>query len=219
MSEEVISRDTQPKEAPKARKKRMDAWFHLLYAVIWPFFNLFRPVAAVGREHIPQGPCVICPNHTTAGDPFYVVFAFGWRFPMRAIAKIQIMRVPFIGWILSKAGVFGVDRDTADLKAVKTALKFLKEGDKLLIFPEGTRVHEGESVGVKTGAALFATRVGVPLLPVYIPSKKKLFRRNTVVIGEPYLPKYEGRKPTNEELQQIARDVMDRVRALGEGGR
>lgn len=217
--ETAVKSEKSAKEAPGQRKKRMDWFFHLLYCIVWPYFRLIHPVRAVGRENIPQGPAVICPNHTTAGDPFYVVFAFGWRFPMRAIAKIQIMRVPFIGWILSKAGVFGVDRDTADLKAVKTALKFLKEGDKLLIFPEGTRVHEGESVGAKTGAALFATRVGVPLLPVYIPSKKKLFRRNTVVIGEPYLPKYEGRKPTNEELQQIARDVMDRVRALGEGGR
>ena len=132
--------------------------------------------------------------------------------------KIQIMRVPLVGWILSKAGVFGVDRGSADLKAVKTALKFLKEGDKLLMFPEGTRVHEGENVQVKTGAALFATRAGVPILPVYVPPKKRLFRPNTVVIGQAYRPAYAGRKPTPEELQAIARDLMERVHALGEPG-
>jgi len=217
VSEETAMRDVRPKESPQDRQRRMDRAFHFLYAVIWPFFNLFRPVRAVGRENIPDGPCVICPNHSTAGDPFYVVFAFGYRRPMRAMAKIQIMRVPLIGWILSKAGVFGVDRGNADMKAVKTALKFLKEGDKLLMFPEGTRVHEGESVEAKTGAALFATRTGVPLLPVYIPPKKKLFRPNTVVIGAPFMPVYQGRKPTAEELQAIAQDVMDRVRALREG--
>lgn len=195
----------------------MDAMFHFLYLVIWPFFNLFHPVRAIGRENIPDGPVVICPNHTTAGDPFYVVFAFGYRYPMRAMAKIQIMRVPFIGWILSKAGVFGVDRDIADLKAVKTSLKFLKDGDKLLLFPEGTRVHEGESVEAKTGAALFATRTGAPLLPVYIQRKKKLFRPNTVVIGQPYQPQYAGRKPTSDELQAIAHDLMERVDRLGDG--
>ena len=198
-------------------KKKFDRAFHFIYAVVWPFFNLFRPIRVVGYENIPAGPAVICPNHTTAGDPFYVVFAFGWKYPMRAMAKVQIMRVPFIGWLLSKAGVFGVDRGNADLKAVKTALRVLKEGDKLLMFPEGTRVHEGESVEAKTGAALFATRTGTPLLPVYIQSKKKLFRRNTVVIGEPYYPQYEGRKPTAEELQAIAHDVMARVHHLGEG--
>ena len=195
----------------------LNRMYHLLYAIIWPFFNLVRPLRVVGREHIPDGPVVICPNHTTAGDPFYVVFAFGQRYPLRAMAKVQIMRVPLIGWLLSKAGVFGVDRGAADMHAVKTALKFLKWGDKLLMFPEGTRVHEGEHVEAKTGAALFATRAGVPLLPVYIQSKKKLFRRNTVVIGEPYMPSYEGRKPTAEELQTIAHDLMDRVHRLGEG--
>lgn len=197
-------------------KKRTDAMFHFLYAVIWPFFNFFRHIQSVGRENIPDGPAVICPNHTTLGDPFYVVFAFGWRYPMRAMAKIQIMRVPFIGWILGKAGVFGVDRGKADMKAVKTALRYLKDGDKLLMFPEGTRVHEGESVDAKAGAALFASRTGAPLLPVYIPPKKRLFGRHTVVIGKPYHPQFAGRKPTAEELQNIAADLMDRVRALGE---
>ena len=197
--------------------RRRDAWFHVLYSIIWPFFHLFRPIRAVGREHIPDGAAVICPNHTTIGDPFYVVFAFGRKYPMRAMAKIQIMRVPFIGWILGKAGVFGVDRGRADMKAVKTALKFLKDGHKLLMFPEGTRVHEGEDVSAKTGAAMFATRTGVPLLPVYIQTKKKLFRRNTVVIGEPYYPQFAGRKPTADELDAITRELMDRVRLLEEG--
>ena len=195
----------------------MDSWFHFLYAVIWPFFNLIRPIRTVGRENIPDGPAVICPNHTTIGDPFYVVFAFGRHYPMRAMAKIQIMRVPFIGWILSKAGVFGVDRGHADMKAVKTALKFLKDGNKLLMFPEGTRVHEGEDVSAKTGAAMFATRTGAPLLPVYVQQKKRLFRRNVVVIGEPFHPKFEGRKPTTDELDAITQELMERVHHLGEG--
>ena len=213
----MTGKKTPSKESPEQRKKRMDWFFHLLYVIVWPYFRLIHPVRAVGRENIPEGPVVICPNHSTAGDPFYVVFAFGYRCPMRAMAKVQIMRLPFIGWLLGKAGVFGVDRDTTDVRAVRTAMKFLKEGDKLLMFPEGTRVHEGEGVQAKVGAALFATRTGVPLLPVYIQRKKKRFRRNTVVIGEPYYPEYQGRKPTNEELQTIAQDLMDRVRVLGEG--
>lgn len=217
MSKEAAVKKEEQMESLEQRKKRMDWFFHLLYCIVWPYFRLIHPVRAVGRENIPEGPAVICPNHSTAGDPFYVVFAFGFHRPMRAMAKVQIMRVPFIGWILGRAGVFGVDRDTTDVKAVRTALRFLKEGDKLLMFPEGTRVHEGEDVQAKVGAALFATRTGVPLLPVYIQRKKRRFRRNTVVIGEPYYPEYEGRKPTSDELEVIAQDLMDRVKALGEG--
>ena len=193
-----------------------DAVFRLLYAIIWPFFNFFHPVRAIGRENIPEGAAVICPNHSTAGDPFYVVFAFGRKFPMWAMAKQQIMNWPFVGWILSKAGVFGVDRGKADMKAAKTALRGLKEGHKLLIFPEGTRVEQGESVEAKAGAALFATRTGTPLLPVYIQPKKRRFRPTTVVIGQPYYPKIAGRKASSEELQAIAGEVMERIRRLGE---
>ena len=212
-----MSTELAAQEDSRREDRRKDAWFHVLYAVIWPFFNLFRPLRVVGRENSPDGPAVICPNHTTLGDPFYVVFAFGRKHPMRAMAKIQIMRVPFIGWILGKAGVFGVDRGKADMKAVKTALKCLKEGNKLLMFPEGTRVHEGEDVTAKTGAAMFATRTGAPLLPVYIQRKKKVFGRNVVVIGKPYHPEYAGRKPTPDELDAIVGDLMDRVHKLGEG--
>ena len=200
-----------------SNNQKTDRWFHFLYIVIWPFFSLFRPVRAIGRENIPDGPVVICPNHSTIGDPFYVAFGFGYRYVMRAIAKIQIMRLPFIGWILGKGGVFGVDRDTNDLKAVKTGLKCLKDGNKLLLFPEGTRVREGMTVEPKTGAALFATRTNSMLLPVYIPRKKKLFRFNTIIIGKPYYPEFEGRKPTGEDLQRITDELMDRIYKLGEG--
>ncbi len=198
--------------SPEDRRK--NRWFRFLYIVIGIYYNIIHPVKAVGRENIPEGPAVICPNHTTAGDPFYVVFAFGIRHPLRAMAKIQIMRVPFIGWILGKAGVFGVDRGHNDLKAVKTALKELKNGNKLLMFPEGTRVHEGEDVAAKTGAAMFASRAGVPLVPVYITPKKRRFRPTRVVIGEPFSPQFAGRKPTSQELDDITGKLMDRIHAL-----
>lgn len=195
----------------------MDWCYHFLYAVIWPFFNLFHPVKAIGRENIPEGGAIICPNHTSASDPFFVVFAFKRRHVMRAMAKKEVMNIPFVGWILGKAGVFGVDRGAADIGAVKTALRFLKEGRKLLMFPEGTRVGEGENVEAKTGAAMFAVRTGVPLLPVYIPAKKLWFRPTTVVIGTPFVPQVESRKGTSEEFHAIADELMERVRVLGEG--
>lgn len=197
----------------------MDRFYHVLYTIVWPFFNLFHPVRAVGRENIPKGAVIICPNHTRASDPFFVLFAFGRKHTMRAMAKAEVMRLPVVGWLLGKAGVFGVDRGAADVNAVKTALRFLKQGDKLLMFPEGTRVEEGENVEAKTGAAMFSVRTGTPILPVYIPAKKNWFRPTTVVIGQPFLPQVAGRRGTSEEYRAIADDLMERIRALGEGSR
>lgn len=193
-----------------------DAVFRLLYTIYWPIFNFLHPIKAIGRENIPEGAAVVCPNHTTAGDPLYVVFALGRHYPVWAMAKAEILKWPILGWLLSKAGVFGVDRGKADLKAAKTAMKCLKTDHKLLIFPEGTRVGEGEESDAKAGAALFATRTGAPLLPVYIQPKKRRFRATKVVIGQPYHPQIAGRKATSEELQEIAQDLMHRIQALGE---
>ena len=64
---------------------------------------------------------------------------------------------------------------------------------------------------------MFATRTGAPLLPVYVQQKKRLFRRNVVVIGEPFHPQFEGRKPTTDELDAITQELMERVHPLGEG--
>lgn len=103
------------------------------------------------------------------------------------------------------------------MKAVKTALSWLKNDGKLLIFPEGTRVHEGEDVAAKGGAALFATRTGTPMVPVYVTRNKPWFRPTTVVIGQPFHPQIQGRKATAEELEEITNEVMRQIRKLGEG--
>ena len=113
-----------------------------------------------------------------------------------------------------KAGIFGVKRGKADVAALKEAMRVLKGGERLLIFPEGTRVKEGEVSEAHTGAAMFSTRTGAPLVPVYIPPKKRIFRKTTVVFGEPYHPEFEGRKPTPEDYRRIADDLMVRIRAL-----
>ena len=93
-------------------------------------------------------------------------------------------------------------------------MRFLKGGDKLMMFPEGTRVGEGENVDAKAGAAMLSTRLNVPIIPVYIPAKKRWFRPTTVVIGQPYQPQVAGKRGTPEEYHAIAEDLMERIRHL-----
>lgn len=195
----------------------MDSFYRLVYYVVWPFFHVFHPMRVIGRENIPEGAAIVCPNHSTISDPIFAAFAFQTKHIMRVMAKAEAMRWPVIGWILKKAGVFGVNRGAADVAAVKLSLRYLKEGRKLLMFPEGTRVGDGEDVEAKTGAAMFATRTGVPIIPVYIQRKKRWFRPNVVVIGKPYHPQIAGRKGSSAEYRAIADDLMERIHALGEG--
>ena len=157
----------------------------------------------------------MCGNHTSMGDPIYVLASVGIKPQVHVMAKDELMKIPVIGWLLKKVGMIGVRRGKSDVGAIKECMKVLKNGEKLLIFPEGTRVKEGETVEAHSGAAMLATRTGVPILPVYIAPKKRWFRKTHVIFGRPYMPEYEGRRPTSEDYERIAEDLMARIRALG----
>ncbi|MCD7947478.1 MAG: 1-acyl-sn-glycerol-3-phosphate acyltransferase [Oscillospiraceae bacterium] len=186
------------------------------YPIVYPFFNLVHPCRVIGREHIPAGGALICANHSSYADPVMLCFVFRRRYPLHFMAKAELMRVPFLGAIIRALGVFGVERGASDIGAVKQSMKLLRDGRKLVIFPEGTRSKDGEIAEAKTGAAMIAMRSGVPMLPVYIPQKKHWFRRTTVVIGAPYQPEIAGRKPTQEEYQHASEELMHRIRSLKE---
>lgn len=84
--------------------------YHALYRIVWPFFSLAHPVRAQGRENIPEGGAVLCANHSALCDPILVCFACTLRWMVRPMAKIELSRVPVLGWLLGKAGVIYVDR-------------------------------------------------------------------------------------------------------------
>lgn len=194
----------------------MKTVFAILYCLAYPFFNLVHPSKAIHKENIPEGAALLCPNHTKASDPLFVVFAMGLCHRPQVMAKEEIMRIPVLGWLLSKAGVFAVARGKSDVGAVKRALKCLKSGDKLLIFPEGTRSKDGDLGEGKTGVAMMALRTGAPIVPIYMPAKKKWFGRTPVVFGEPFYPKAENGRGGSEDYERIAAELMERIAALAE---
>ena len=192
----------------------MNKLYTVVYAVVWLVFKIVHPWRVLGNAKMPEGGVLICGNHTTLSDPLYILLALGNHQQTRVMAKAELMRVPVLGFLLKKAGVFGIDRGKADVQAIKTAMKILRNGDRLLLFPEGTRVAEGAEGGARSGAAMLATRTGVPVVPVYVPRKKKWFRKTTLVFGEPFVPEFEGRKATAEDYERIGAELMERICSL-----
>lgn len=186
----------------------------ILYAIAWPFFTLVHPSKAIGRERIPEGGALLCANHSRNSDPIFVMFAMTRKIPLRIMAKEEIKKWPLVGFLLDKMGLIWVKRGQSDIGAVKSALKALKHEEKLLIFPEGTR-HETVGDG-KTGAAMIAIRAKVPMVPVFLPAKKKWFRRTPVVFGEAYMPFTEDRRPNIEDYRRVTEDLMQRISKLEE---
>ena len=193
----------------------MNKVYFFLYPILWVFMKLFHPWSVTGRENLPEGGVLLCGNHSSLGDPIYVVCAIGHKPQIHVMAKDELMHIPVLGFLLKKAGIFGVKRGQNDIGAIKESMRILKNKEKLLMFPEGTRVKEGQASQAHSGAAMLATRTGVPILPVYISTKKRWFRKTRVVFGKAYHPEYEGRRPTAEDYERIAEDLMLRIRSLG----
>ncbi len=189
----------------------MNLFYRFAVGIVGTLFRLLYPMRFVGRENIPAAPFLVCANHSALSDPFFVALGFTPRRELRFMAKTELMEKPVLGPILRWLGVFGVERGTSDLSAVKTALRCLKNGENVAIFPQGTRY----STEPQSGAALLAIRSGVPVVPVFVPVAKRLFRRNTLVIGAAYRPQAPDGRNRAEGYQAAADEIMARVWALG----
>lgn len=151
---------------------------HKLYrfvrAIIAPCIRLwFRPHVE-GVKNIPlQGPVLICPNHKS----FFDTFLIGVYCPreVRFMAKRELMRGPAT-WFFPRMGVFPVARGSSDSESMETARQLLKQGEVVVIFPEGTRIHNPRAIGSPHhGAARLALETNTPIIPCAIKGTHKLF--------------------------------------------
>lgn len=183
-------------------------WFQ---RIAIPFVSLAYHVhyrlKITGRENIPEGGCVVCPNHTSFADPPLAAVAITGKINVALMAKKELFERPRLGPLITWLGAFPVDRGRADITAIKTALQAVKDGRKLIIFPQGTR-GAGENEA-KEGAAMLAARTKAPILPIYISEKKQRFGRVNVVIGKPFMPA-EG----SRDYAAIAEDIVHHIYAL-----
>ena len=166
----------------------------------------------IGREKVPDGGCVLVANHTQWADPVLVGTALGNQYPLVAMAKKELFQIKLLGPLISALGAFPVDRGTADIGAIKTSLKAVKEGKKLLIFPEGGTKHKAGDEA-KVGAAMIAARTGAPIVPIYISENKKCRAKVYVVFGDAYIPE---KTKSKDGYRAIADDMMRRIYALKE---
>jgi 1-acyl-sn-glycerol-3-phosphate acyltransferase len=140
--------------------------------------------------------------------------AFLNRRQVHFMAKIELKRIPVVGWYLDKIGAFFVNRGAGDASAIKKAIRYLRSGEKVMMFPEGTRVRPEDQQAGKTVAAMLALRTGVPILPVYIEPRKRFFRPNAVIIGEAYYPRLPEGVSGTEGYQYVVDELMEKINAL-----
>jgi len=185
------------------------------YRLARVLFGIAYRLGVRGREYVPPGAAMVCANHSSMIDPIIISLAFGINHFLHYVAKIELFRIPVLSAVITKLGAISVDRGISDIKTIKTTLAYFKRDGKVVIFPEGTRTLQGEKVTAKHGAVRIAERAGVPLIPVFVPRKKRLFRAVTIVIGEPYLIEKQAEKRSNEDYEALSVELMNKIEALG----
>ncbi len=180
----------------------------LIYAIIFP-------LKIVGKENMPkEGGVLLCANHISLLDPITIGIKLDRQ--VKYMAKAELFKVPVLGWIIKKVGAFPVKRGGVSKESIKTALKTLRGGNVMGIFPEGTR---NSDAGVaKKGAASFALRSGAAVVPAAIVGHYKLFRRMTVIYGAPIdLSSFDG--AGSESLEAVTDVIMGRIHEMVKTGK
>lgn len=185
--------------------------YPISFYIMYPIVQFLWPFRTKGMEHTPKGAAIVCANHQSNLDPVLMAFSFGNKFPLRFMSKKELFDIPIFKNWLNSIGAFPIDRDEADIAAIRTAMKYLKSGDKIMMFPEGTRVSPEESVAAKTGAVRIASKLHVPILPVYIESKHRVWHLSHVYVGEPYYPEAPHGK---DDYVALSQELMNRIHAL-----
>ena len=174
---------------------------------------LFR-VKYLGLENIQNaGKCVVCPNHSTIFDPFWVYFKSK---NMWIMAKAELFKNKLLGALLKAYNVFPIKRGQKDAGSLIHAINVIeKEEDaKLLVFIEGTRIKKDKERGkAKVGPAFIASKAGVPVIPVHITKNPKLFSKVIVKFGKPIdIP--QGIHDKKEELQKESNMILEKIYEL-----
>lgn len=148
-------------------------------------FRTLMPVKFHNPERLRrEPPFILIANHRHALDP--VAMAIGIpKHQVVFLAKKELGKSPFMQKLLTRVHCILVDRHNVDMEAMRACMKAIKDNKILLIFPEGTRHHEGQMEQIETGTALIAMRSRAPIVPVYFDRKLAFFRRTHLYVGEP----------------------------------
>ena len=125
---------------------------------------VFR-IRVFGREHVPKnGGVLVVSNHQSHLDPILVGLACDRR--LNYVARDSLFGFAPFAWLMMSLDAIPIDREGTGLGGLKESLRRLKDGEMLLIFPEGTRTRDGDVGQLKPGFLALARRAKVPLLPV-----------------------------------------------------
>lgn len=182
--------------------------YRLIGYVTRPLVRVLFGLEARGLEHLPRGGFVLAANHASNLDPWPLglpVFPDRW---LRFMAKSELYWWP-LGRMLDAGGAFKVRRGESDTSAIAIAVDLVRDGQIVVMFPEGTRQKKGLrkkwNARPRTGAVRIAHAAGAPIVPAAIKGTDQLSRlgRLKVAYGEPFEPGDDAPAETERLMREI----------------
>jgi 1-acyl-sn-glycerol-3-phosphate acyltransferase len=165
-----------------------------------------------GKENIPkEGALIFCGNHRSYLDPPLMVVTCPRK--MRFMAKEELSKNGLFGFLCYAYNAIYVKRDSKDIGPLKEALKELKNGGCIGIFPEGTRNGIEKNEGkVKNGAAYMSLKTGAKLVPVGISGEEKPWHKITINYGKPLDYSELLKEKSAKELEDfVSEELMKKI--------
>ena len=197
-----------------------------IYWIGWLLFgSAFRSLfgmRVIGREHlITEGPVLVASNHQSFLDPPLIGNLY--QDQMIYLARKTLFR-GFGAWLYPKWDAIPVDQDRPDMASLKAIIRRLREGRRVLVFPEGARTFDGQLGEAAPGIGLIAAKSGAVIQPVRISGAREALPRGsarirlariTVAVGPPIrLSPQEAAAKSKDEYTAIARRIMAAIEEL-----
>ena len=192
-------------------------FFVFMFIIVYLPVSILYPTWVIHKERLPRKKkCIATSNHYSNLDPLIYNFRFFTKF--RFLAKKELFDTKAKSWFFRHIGAIKVDREQITPSVFKECLNELKNEKQLFIFPEGTRNKSGdeEKMGdAKAGVITFASKGDAEIVPMLLYRRPKIFRKNYIIVGEPF--KVVGENPkrlTPEEVEENLKIYASKMEEL-----
>ncbi|MFA5145009.1 MAG: lysophospholipid acyltransferase family protein [Candidatus Omnitrophota bacterium] len=185
-------------------------------------FKIVFRLEVHGQKNIPEkGGFILAGNHVSYLDPV----AVGVACPRETdfMARHDLFSKRFLSWWLPRVRAFPVKRDSPDASALKEAIRRLRRGRGLVMFPEGSRRDgpDGTSAGPQPGIGFIAVKADVPVIPAFVKGTERALPRGAKFIFPAKVSVYFGKQIHIEKgvsYQSVAKIVMDNIKIIDTKG-
>lgn len=198
----------------------------MLYHIGKFFFTVIAKVfyrhKVYGERIFPEGGGLVASNHSSFLDPPFV--GLSCPVDVEFLARATLFNNRFFGYLIKKTHAHPVKAGRENVSAIKKVIELIEDGKKVLIFPEGTRTHEGALQKGQIGVGMIVMRTRCFVIPTYIHGTYEIWNRNrkfpkifgktACVIGKPLYFNFDENEDRKVLQQKIADDIMKAISEL-----